>query len=952
MASSKLGSRCLLGVAGAAVALLGAPRTSVGSPPAGVDLSTYIRVGRFDLPEPTRTAAPTGNLLCQEASAVTYDWDTDSLFVVGDGGTAVVQVSKTGTLIDSMTLAAGGSPQGTEFYDTEGLGYVGGGKFVFVEERDRQVVLFTYAPGSTLTRAATKTVKLGTFVGNVGIEGVSFDPQTGGYVCVKETSPEGVFQTGIDFAAGTATNGSPTTVDSVDLFDPALAGLLDFADVFALSNLPSLAGTPDAGRLLILSQESGRIVNIDRNGAISSSLTIVSDPGNPLSIPGQQFEGVTMDRDGFLYVVGENAGGDFDHPQVWVYGPSSAVDQAPTALALAHVTTSIVENTATATRLKVADVVAIDDGIGTNVYSVSGPDAASFEVDGTGLYLKAGTVLDYETNSSYLVTVAVDDPGVGGSPDATVPYSLAVIDVVDETTSLPRILITEVAAWGSGNSPYAADWFELTNTGATAADLTGWKMDDNSNSFGLAVALNGVSTLAPGQSVVFVETTSSSASTVAATQNLFKNTWFGTNVPVGFTMGWYSGGGVGLSTGGDAVNVFDAAGTRVTGVQVGASPSAAPFRSFDNAAGLGSTTLPLTSISTLAAVGTAGAFTGAGDANEIGSPGRITNHAPVANAGPDQAVEATGPGGASASPTGAGSFDADGDFLTFTWSESGTPFAAVVASAVSLPLGTHTLTLLVTDPYGAAATDTVTVLVKDTTGPAISGTPDGITVEAASPAGTAVTFTAPTAVDLVDGPVAVHCLLDSGAVFPVGTTLDTCTATDAHGNSSTSSFRVTVRDTTAPVVTVPADVTVHATSPAGAVVTYVASATDAVGVATFVCVPASGSTFPIGTTAVTCTATDAAGNSATVSFHVHVAGAVEQLEDLLPQVRGVGPGRSLEGKVGEALARAQVGDASGAGSTLGAFIGEVNAQSGKKITRSLAVWLIDRANGIRAVLGH
>src|SRR5690349_20731886 len=74
---------------------------------AGLDLSTYVRVGRHDLPEPKRTPAPPGNLLAQEASAVTYDWDTDTLFVVGDGGTAVTQVSKTGALIDTMTLAPG-----------------------------------------------------------------------------------------------------------------------------------------------------------------------------------------------------------------------------------------------------------------------------------------------------------------------------------------------------------------------------------------------------------------------------------------------------------------------------------------------------------------------------------------------------------------------------------------------------------------------------------------------------------------------------------------------------------------------------------------------------------------------------------------------------------------------------------------------------------------------------
>ena len=80
-----------------------------------MDLSTYVRIGRYDLPEPTRTTAPANNLLAQEASAVTYNWDTDTLFIVGDGGTSVAQVSKTGALIDSMTLAPGSSPQGHGF---------------------------------------------------------------------------------------------------------------------------------------------------------------------------------------------------------------------------------------------------------------------------------------------------------------------------------------------------------------------------------------------------------------------------------------------------------------------------------------------------------------------------------------------------------------------------------------------------------------------------------------------------------------------------------------------------------------------------------------------------------------------------------------------------------------------------------------------------------------------
>ena len=116
-----------------------------------------MRVGRFDAAGADRAPpAPPDSLLAQEASAVTYNWDTDTLFIVGDGGTSIVQVTKTGQLIDSMTLAPGSSPQGTDFYDPEGLTYVGNGQFVMSEERDRQAVLFTYAAGHHADARATR----------------------------------------------------------------------------------------------------------------------------------------------------------------------------------------------------------------------------------------------------------------------------------------------------------------------------------------------------------------------------------------------------------------------------------------------------------------------------------------------------------------------------------------------------------------------------------------------------------------------------------------------------------------------------------------------------------------------------------------------------------------------------------------------------------------------------
>ena len=99
-----------------------------------------------------------------------------------------------------------------------------------------------------------------------------------------------------------------------------------------------------------------------------------------------------------------------------------------------------------------------------------------------------------------------------------------------------------------------------------------------------------------------------------------------------------------------------------------------------------------------------------------------------------------------------------------------------------------------------------------------------------------------------------------------------CSATDKAGNTGSDSFTVTVRDTTAPVVTVPADEVAEATGPNGAKVAYGdVSASDIVdGPMNPSCSQASDTVFKLGTTTVTCTATDAAGNRGTESFTVKV----------------------------------------------------------------------------------
>ena len=154
--------------------------------------------------------------------------------------------------------------------------------------------------------------------------------------------------------------------------------------------------------------------------------------------------------------------------------------------------------------------------------------------------------------------------------------------------------------------------------------------------------------------------------------------------------------------------------------------------------------------------------------------------------------------------------------------------------------------------------------------PPVLTMPSSLTVEATGPSGAVVTF-ATSAFDAVDHIRPVICTADSGSVFPLGSTTVTCSATDDSGNKTPGTFKVTVKDSVAPVLTLPATITVTTSSTSGANVSYTATAADAVsGSRSVSCSPSSGSKFKVGTTSVSCSASDSTGNTATGSFNVTV----------------------------------------------------------------------------------
>ena len=154
--------------------------------------------------------------------------------------------------------------------------------------------------------------------------------------------------------------------------------------------------------------------------------------------------------------------------------------------------------------------------------------------------------------------------------------------------------------------------------------------------------------------------------------------------------------------------------------------------------------------------------------------------------------------------------------------------------------------------------------------------------------------------------------------------------------------------------------TVDATSPQGASVTYTAKASlpdDASATPTVSCSPASGSTFAIGTTTVTCKASDGANPPDVTkgSFQVVVKGAAAQVSDLVNLVNSFHLSSSLQtaldNKLKDVLTAIKAGQKATACSELTDFIGFVQSHTGKGLTTSQANQLIAAAKQVQAVLG-
>jgi len=261
------------------------------------------------------------------------------------------------------------------------------------------------------------------------------------------------------------------------------------------------------------------------------------------------------------------------------------------------------------------------------------------------------------------------------------------------------------------------------------------------------------------------------------------------------------------------------------------------------------------------------------------------NQSPVANAGPDQNVSTAG-SAALVNLDGSASSDPDGDALQYLWSENGVTLGTTVTLSVSLGVGSHTLTLRVTDPHDAAAEDTVVVVVvtsgSDMVPPVVS-CPENQAASAGENGLAAVP-------DLLSGLVASDNLTEASALVktqsPVAGTLVECGShhvligvTDAAGNTTTCDVVFTVSDTTAPVLQCPEEITRAVRAGCFATVPDLSKRLHAYDNCTptnelrFAQEPAAGTLVRPGSSEIHVSVTDAAGNTARCAVPFHAVDA-------------------------------------------------------------------------------
>lgn len=220
------------------------------------------------------------------ASGITYNLDTNTLFAVVNSPELLLELSLEGDVLRRISL------QG--FDDTEGLTYLGEGHYAITEESRRCIVIIDSLDGvDVLERDMYRSIAIpfAFTKRNRGFEGITVDRQTGSLYVVNEKRPRSLLQVDglLDPAQININFSTPWDLESRTLGKTDLAGLQFVAET---------------NHLLILSEESKRLTEVDTEGNAYGYLELGGgDAGLDEAI--EQPEGVTVDADGNIYILSE-----------------------------------------------------------------------------------------------------------------------------------------------------------------------------------------------------------------------------------------------------------------------------------------------------------------------------------------------------------------------------------------------------------------------------------------------------------------------------------------------------------------------------------------------------------------------------------------------------------------------------------------------------------------------
>ncbi|KWU51737.1 SdiA-regulated domain-containing protein [Pseudomonas palleroniana] len=214
-----------------------------------------------------------------EASDVSYNPQTKTLFSVMGKNAFLVELSLQGDVLRKMPLNGWSNPEGVTVMEN--------GLMAVVDERDHSLtVVKVDAVTTQLNKADFTSYDLGPSKDqNKAFEGVTWDKRNQ-QIVLGEERPPALFTWKSD---GNTLTGDKQKLASTEL---------------DMRNLSALAIDPRTGHMLVLSADSHLLLELDEKGKQVSFMTLLGGfNGLKHTIP--RAEGVTMDEDGTVYIVSE-----------------------------------------------------------------------------------------------------------------------------------------------------------------------------------------------------------------------------------------------------------------------------------------------------------------------------------------------------------------------------------------------------------------------------------------------------------------------------------------------------------------------------------------------------------------------------------------------------------------------------------------------------------------------